>query len=292
MNESSDTDGSDSTPTGDDGLLKIFVGPKNSHYFTHAFRGFAAGGRAIWNWPVLFITLPWLLYRKMWLYSLGYMIGVPLVLILIARVAALAVGSGAGMSIYYVPYFFVGFVLAPLFATRLYYAHARNKISDIKVRTPSVDEQRLEVARAGSTSVFGSFAAAFLSLIGILAAVAIPGYGDYTVRAQVSEGLNLSGGAKAAIAEYYIDYNQFPSDNLSAGLPAATDIRGKYVSSVQIDTGDIVVSFGNDSDSDIQGDTLVLRPELSDQGIYWVCFSLNIASRDLPAVCRREHGKN
>ena len=286
MNESSDTGGSDLTPTGDDELLKIFVGPKNPHYFTHAFKEFAADGRAIWNWPVLFFTLPWLLYRKMWLYSLSYLIGVPIVLIIIARVAALAIGSGADVSIYYVPYFVVGFILAPMFATRLYYGHARKKIRDIKVRTPSVDEQRLEVARAGSTSVFGGFAAAFLSLIGILAALAIPGYSDYTVRAQVSEGLNLSGAAKASVSEYYLDHNQFPSDNVSAGLSPATDIQGKYVSSVQIDTGEIVVTFGNDADSDIHGETLVLRPELSDQGIYWVCFSRNIAMRDLPAVCR------
>ena len=237
----------------------------------------------------MFITLPWLLYRKMWLYSLGYMIGVPIVLMIIARVAALAVGSGAGILIYYVPYFVVAFILAPMFATRLYYAHARNKIGDIKARTPSVEEQRLEVARAGSTSVIGSIAAAFLpliALIGIIAAISIPNYADYTVRAQVSEGLNLSGEAKAAVAEYYFDYNQFPSDNISAGLPPATDIQGKYVSSVQIDTGEIVVTYGNDANSDIHGDTLILRPEISDQGVYWVCFSLDIASENLPAACR------
>ncbi len=281
MNESSNTGGS-----GSDDLLSIFVGPRNSHYFTRAFREFAAGGTAKWNWPVLFITLPWLLYRKMWLFSLGYMIGVPIVLITIARVVALAVGTGVGMSIYYVPYFVVGFVLAPMFATRLYYGHARNKISNIKARTLSVDEQRLEVARAGSTSVFGSFAAAFLSLIGILTAVAIPGYGDYTVRAQVAEGLNLSGEAKAAVAEYYQDYKQFPSDNVAAGLPPATDIQGKYVSSVQIEAGEIVVTYGNDADSDIHGDTLVIRPEVSDQRVTFVCFSLEIAAKNLPSVCR------
>lgn len=286
MNESSDKGGSDSTSTGDDELLEIFVGPKNSHYFTHAFKAFAAGGGEEWNWPALFVTLPWLLYRKMWLYSLGYMIGVPIVLIIIARVATLAVGTGVGMSIYYVPYFVIGFILAPMFATRLYYGHARNKISGIKAQTPSVDEQRLEVARAGYTSVFGGFAAAFLSLIGILAAIAIPGYSDYTVRAQVSEGLNVSGAAKASVSEYYLNHNQFPSDNVSAGLPPATDIQGKYVSSVQIHAGEIVVTFGNDADSDIHGETLVLRPELSEQGIYWVCFSRNIAMKDLPTVCR------
>jgi len=284
MNEHSNTGGS-----GSDDLLSVFVGPKNSHYFTHAFRGFAAGSSVKWNWPVLFITLPWLLYRKMWLYSLGYMIGVPIVLMIIPRVAALAVGSGVGISISYAPYFVIAFILAPMFATRLYYAHARNKIGNIKARTLSVEEQRLEVARAGSTSVIGTIAAALLpmiALIGIITAISVPNYADYTVRAQVFEGLNLSGGAKAAVAEYYEDYKQFPSDNVAAGLPPATDIQGKYVSSVQIEAGEIVVTYGNDADSDIHGDTLVIRPDVSDQGVTFVCFSLDIVSRNLPAACR------
>ena len=280
MNEPSSTGRSES-----DDLLSVFVGPKNSHYFTHAFREFAAGGSVTWNWPVLFVTLPWLLYRKMWLYSLGYMICVPIGLMIIARVAALAVGSGAGISIYYVPYFVVAFILAPMFATRLYYTHGRNKIGNIKARTPSVEEQRLEVARAGSTSVVGNIAAMLLTFIGIIAAISnIPE--DVFSRAQVAEGLNLSGAAKAAVTEHYQDYNQFPSDNVSAGLPPATDIQGKYVSSVQIDAGEIVVTYGNDANSDIHGDTLVLRPELSDQRVHWVCFSLEIASKNLPAACR------
>lgn len=286
VNQSS---GRDFTPPGDDDLLSVFVGPKNSQYFTRAFRRFAAGGSVQWNWPVLFITLPWLIYRKMWLYSLGYMIGVPIVLMINVRVAELAVGNEASISLYTVLYFVMAFILAPMFATRLYYAHARNKIGNIKARTPSVEEQRLEIARAGSTSVIGTIAAVFLpliTLIGIIAAISIPNYADYTARAQVFEGLNLAGGAKAAVAEYYYDYNQFPSDNVSAGLPPATDIQGKYVSSVQIEAGEIVVTYGNNADSDIHGDTLVIRPEVSDQRVTFVCFSLEIAAKNLPSVCR------
>ena len=126
------------------------------------------------------------------------MIGVPIVLMIIPRVAALAVGSGVGISISYTPYFVIAFILAPMFATRLYYAHARNKIGNIKARTPSVEEQRLERSarphRAKRISIT-RVVVLLLIVFGIIAAISIPGYGYYTVRAQISEGLNLAGGA-------------------------------------------------------------------------------------------------
>jgi type IV pilus assembly protein PilA len=132
-------------------------------------------------------------------------------------------------------------------------------------------------------------AAVFLTFIGIIAVISnVPA--DAFPRAQVAEGLNITGGAKATVTEYYLDHGQFPSDNVSAGLPPATDIQGKYVSSVQIDAGEIVVTFGNDAHSDIHSNTLVLRPKRSDQLVIWVCFSLDIAPKNLPRVCRQENG--
>ena len=71
-----------------------------------------------------------------------------------------------------------------------------------------------------------------VAIIGILAAIAIPAYQDYTIRAQVSEGLNLSGGAKAAVTEYFQDRGLMPTGNAQAGLEAAANIQGKYVSLV------------------------------------------------------------
>ena len=74
-----------------------------------------------------------------------------------------------------------------------------------------------------------------VAIIGILAAIAIPAYQDYTIRAQVSEGLNLAGGAKAAVSEYTMDTGNFPVDNTEAGISAAaTDINGKYTTSVTV----------------------------------------------------------
>lgn len=133
-------------------------------------------------------------------------------------------------------------------------------------------------------------AAMVLTLIGILAAISnIPA--DSFSRAQVSEGLNLSGEAKAIVTEFYLDHDQLPSNNVEAGLPPAANIGGKYVSSVQIDSGDIVVTYGNDANSDISGKTLILRPETSGQSVTWLCSSPDIESKNLPHVCRQEHNE-
>lgn len=265
---------------GDDELLNAFVGPQNDHYYAAAFNIFAAGSNVRWNWPAFFVTFPWLLYRKMWLYALGYVIGIPVALAIIFSTG----GMGGGESLLY---FIISWVLAPMFCTRLYYAHARSKIGNIKLRTSSVEEQRLEVARAGSTSVVGIVIAILIVPgVGIIAAISIPAYQDYTVRAQISEGLNLSTGAKAAVTEYYFDNNQLPPDNATAGLVPATEIYGKYVSSVQVTAGEVVVTYGNDSNQVIRGHVLVLRPQISDQRVAWVCSSPSIAPKHLPAACR------
>ncbi len=69
-----------------------------------------------------------------------------------------------------------------------------------------------------------------VAIIGILAAIAIPAYQDYTIRAQVSEGMNLAAAAKAAVAETFLNRGVAPANRTVAGMSAAlTDTRGKYV---------------------------------------------------------------
>ena len=73
-----------------------------------------------------------------------------------------------------------------------------------------------------------------VAIIGILAAVAIPQYQNYVARAQVSEAFSLASGAKTAVTEYFMLNGTFPDNNATAGLPAATDISGKYVQQVTV----------------------------------------------------------
>lgn len=129
-----------------------------------------------------------------------------------------------------------------------------------------------------------------IAIIGILAAVAIPAYQDYTIRSQVSEGLSLSDGAKTAIAEYYQTKGTYPATNSAAGLAPATSITGNYVSSVTVSNSQITVKYGNKINQSVKGDTLVLQAKANTGSISWTCQPAaakgTIPSKYLPSSCR------
>ena len=130
-----------------------------------------------------------------------------------------------------------------------------------------------------------------VAIIGILAAIAIPAYQDYTIRAQVSEGLNLAAGAKAAVTEFTQDRGTFPVSNDEAGIAPEGEISGKYVLSVSVDTlgnGVIEVDYGNDAHALLQPGFLQLSPFTNAGSVEWVCRpnGATIAPRHLPAACR------
>jgi type IV pilus assembly protein PilA len=112
-----------------------------------------------------------------------------------------------------------------------------------------------------------------VAIIGILAAIAIPAYQDYTVRAQVSEGLNIAGAAKAAVSESYATNGAWPGNNAAAGLDATvTNISGKYVTQVTVTNGTIAIAYGNNANGAINGQVLGLQPGISPNGdVVWRC---------------------
>lgn len=127
-----------------------------------------------------------------------------------------------------------------------------------------------------------------VAIIGILAAIAIPAYQDYTIRAQVTEGMNLASAVKAEVAEYFAQNGTWPTALTGVATTlghAATEIpSGKYVSSVDIPAGNngtIVITFSNaggfQANAKINGMTLLLQPLLSgataagNEDVVWVC---------------------
>lgn len=95
-----------------------------------------------------------------------------------------------------------------------------------------------------------------VAIVGILAAVALPAYQDYTIKAQISEGLILLEGAKTAVADYYTDNGALPTASQLV-LPIQT---GKYVSGLAQSSGIITATFGGAGNAKITGKTLVLTP--------------------------------
>jgi len=120
-----------------------------------------------------------------------------------------------------------------------------------------------------------------VAIIGILAAIAIPAYQDYTIRAQVTEGLNLAGSAKAAVSESYGSNGVWPANNLAAGVGVATDIQGKYVSSILVTNNLITITYGNNANANnLATKTLFMTAGTSVNGdVAWQC-----GSKPMPAT--------
>jgi len=126
-----------------------------------------------------------------------------------------------------------------------------------------------------------------IAILGILMAIAIPAYQDYTVRAKVSEGLNVAGAAKLAVAETYQTNGDWPSKNESAGLTPPASIKGNNVASVTVSESLLTIAYTNDNN--LNGKALVLKA--TDQGgsVSWECGhdGTTVDPKYLPSNCRQ-----
>ncbi|MDE1894484.1 MAG: pilin [Pseudomonadota bacterium] len=131
-----------------------------------------------------------------------------------------------------------------------------------------------------------------VAIIGILAAIAIPSYQAYIIRAQTAEAFSLASFVKPKIVEYYRQFGHFPADNRATGVPSAGSIIGHYVGAVSVDGGVVNVRFRDkDINSALQGRVLSLRPLLvqgSPQSpMAWACGDAGAPSGMLPVGTNR-----
>jgi type IV pilus assembly protein PilA len=125
-----------------------------------------------------------------------------------------------------------------------------------------------------------------VAIIGILAAIAIPAYQDYTIRSQVTEGLNLASAVKAGVSEFYAQNGVWQTamgPSTQAGtLGMDTNPSGKYVSGIQLANGTIQITYSNvlpfQANANINGLRLDLRPTISGAAaatsngdVVWTC---------------------
>ena len=126
-----------------------------------------------------------------------------------------------------------------------------------------------------------------VAIIGILAAMALPAYQDYTKRSHVSEGLTLAGAAKLGVTEFYASRGTWPTSNTDVGLGAATTITGNAVKSVGVATnGVITITYKTKVENN---KTLIISPTNAQGSIKWDCTSAaanTVAAKYRPATCR------
>ncbi|HFB9741463.1 TPA: pilin, partial [Neisseria gonorrhoeae] len=107
-----------------------------------------------------------------------------------------------------------------------------------------------------------------IAIVGILAAVALPAYQDYTARAQVSEAILLAEGQKSAVTEYYLNNGIWPENNTSAGVASSDKIKGKYVKSVTVAKGVVTAEMKSDGvNKEIKGKKLSLWARREDGSV-------------------------
>ena len=126
-----------------------------------------------------------------------------------------------------------------------------------------------------------------VAIIGILASLAIPAYQSYTIRAQISEGLNLAAPLKNAMASFYNENGSFPADNDEAALETPTDYAGNYIESMTVNNGVVEILYGNGANAQINGQIITLTPIPNDGSVAWDCASGGVILVEyLPSACR------
>ncbi|HGN6390486.1 TPA: pilin [Neisseria gonorrhoeae] len=149
-----------------------------------------------------------------------------------------------------------------------------------------------------------------IAIVGILAAVALPAYQDYTARAQVSEAILLAEGQKSAVTEYYLNHGEWPKDNTSAGVASSGEIKGKYVQSVTVANGVVTATMKSDGvNKEIKDKKLSLWAKRQAGSVKWFCGqpvqradnadndavtaaangNNGINTKHLPSTCRDKH---
>jgi len=254
-------------------LYRAAVGPKKEDYYVPLFLRFDEPGASMasWNWPAFFVAFFWFLYRRMYGYALAYFFLLPLVLFLLGMLAMNVLGEGTGTAIYGLASLSATYIVTPMFANALYHRHVKRMIAKKAQATLAVDQFISELERGPHTNNATWVAAPVAAfIVGIMAAIAIPAYQDYTLRSQVVKGLRLASEIKADVAASYAEEDSWPSSLSDMGY--SEPISGKYVSEILVEDGAISIHYGAGANQILSGEVLTLRPSISREGeVVWSC---------------------
>lgn len=224
---------SDSPILTDEEALEAVIGDNNTLYYLGRFDRLAHGEGGGWNWPGFLITWYWMLYRKMWVPALIYFLAPYLMGMLIGGIMGASPTFGSLVAL---AWFAVWLIGPGLLANSWYYKHCQSKIRNVRARGGSKEQMLARLESAGGTSsvlviilaIFGIIAG-----IGILAAVSLPAYQQYTVKAKVADAIIEGTEVANLVGRQYQATGQLPTD--IDRLTAQATHQSKYVQKIDLD---------------------------------------------------------
>jgi Tfp pilus assembly protein PilE len=279
-------------PASDEEYYKAVLGAKNQDYYLGHFSRFDDERKIspTWNWPAFLVTFYWLLYRKMWLNAAIYFVLPYILLILFWVVGAVAGGAvGIVVTLGYFVYLGAVLVVIPMYANALYYTQCRKTIEAVRSTTQGTQRQLGELAGKGGTShaayIF-ILITTFVAVIGILAAIAIPAYQDYTTKARMAQAATVGRAATGYVDNYFSQYRSIPRNLDAADFMSSLPPNVKEVS-VDNQAGTITITMKGAAA--IEGKSLKFSAAIEGAGdrLRWTCMGEEIQDRYLPQECRR-----
>ncbi len=258
------------------------IGDTNTHYYLERFERLSGGGSAAWHWPAFLVTFYWMLYRKMWLPALLWFFVPGMVL-----VAAIAAVPSAAVALYAV-WGVARFVVPATMSNGWYFRQCEKKIRDVRARGGSKTQMIARLEAAGGTSgaavVFlGVFI--IIAIIGILAAVALPAYQTYTVKAKVSEAVMVGRQVTDAVDKQYEQTGAFPAGADADRIVSAAGGHSRYVTGVDIDGSTNTVTIKVEATPSVSGTLRMQSVPDGSHHLSWTCTSEGL-KRYVPASCR------
>jgi len=259
---------------GDEQLYRVAVGDDDSTgYYVERFLDFDSDDNPVsWSWPAFWASFLWFVHRRMYAYAFGYLIAIPAAVFCFGWVMTQVLGPSAGKFFYSGAMFAAAWVAVPLFANSLYHRHINARIEKAAAKASSREELLETLSRQRATT-HPLIIVAILLVAGLGAITVALGPGIFQVNAphrQIAEGLELAKPVQAAVERAHAESGEWPED-LAAAKLADADYQSKYVTSIDVIDGMVLIYYGNQADAKISGRSLSLRPALLNDGVIWAC---------------------
>jgi type II secretory pathway pseudopilin PulG len=276
----------------DEAAWRALIGPRVEYYLPRFRAQHDSGRRAHWHWPTFFVTFWWLLYRKMWLWAAGYYFVLPFLFAIVFVVVAVMTGGHNAAQVFgglWLASFVIMMFVPPIYANAAYYVHCRSLIAKHRALGHSRERflGQLE-GRGGTSKVAVIFAAifAFVPVIGILAAIALPAYQDYTKRAKSAQAIASGMVVARQVGSIFERTQHLPPslDGLRQDSGSASS-----VADMRLDPQSGVIAIDIVFGGTARGGTVYLIPTTEAGGkVTWRCRPAPEIRKLVPMSCRSE----